>query len=106
MKYIKRFNESDNFEVPLLFKHKMNSRLDFTVYKSRDGRITRIENCNFRFPFSVGQFIQRNIEDWACNNNFLIDGVDPCPEEKVFGIKVSDIPKGHDLRRIYPNKFR
>ena len=27
-------------------------------------------------------------------------------ERKVFGIKIKDIPKGHPLRFIYPNKFR
>jgi hypothetical protein len=26
--------------------------------------------------------------------------------EKLFGIKLKDIPKGHPLRFIYPNKFR
>jgi hypothetical protein len=32
--------------------------------------------------------------------------VDPCLEEKIFGIRKSDIPKGHELRMLYPGKFR
>jgi hypothetical protein len=48
----------------------------------------------------------RNIETWASNNNFLIDGKDVGPEKKVMGIKVSDIPQGHELRTMYPSKFR
>ena len=59
-----------------------------------------------RFPFSVGQLLQRNVEVWACNNNFLMDDKDTCPEKKIFGVKPSDVPKGHEWRTIYPNKFR
>jgi len=36
----------------------------------------------------------------------MIDGKDTCPEKKVFGIKVSDIPQGHEFRKLYPNKFK
>lgn len=27
-------------------------------------------------------------------------------DKKLFGIKLKDIPKGHPLRLIYPNKFK
>jgi hypothetical protein len=42
---------------------------------------------------------------WACNNGYLVNNKDVCPEKKIFGIKISDIPKGHELRHIYPHKF-
>jgi hypothetical protein len=35
-----------------------------------------------------------------------MDGKDMSPEKKVMGIKVSDIPLGHELRTLYPGKFR
>jgi hypothetical protein len=34
-----------------------------------------------------------------------MDGKD-MSEKKVMGIKVSDIPLGHELRALYPGKFR
>ncbi len=104
MENLKTF-ESFN-EIEMKFTHKRNPSLNFSVYKSPDGTISRIENCQVRFPFDIGQRLSRNIEVWACNNYFMIDGKDTCPEKKVFGIKTSDIPQGHELRKIYPNKFR
>ena len=72
----------------------------------KDGRITEIENeTGIRFPFSVGQLLQRNVEVWACNNNFLMDGKDTCPDKKIFGIKTKDVPQGHEWRHIFPHKF-
>lgn len=71
------------------------------------GRITSIENnSGVRFHYSIGQHWNRSIETWACNNGFKIDGEDPCPEEKIFGIRKKDIPMGHELRMMYPSKFR
>lgn len=86
----------------------------FTARNGRDilvtvqgGRITNVDNkTGIRFPFSEGQTYNRSIETWACNNNFKIDGKNPCPDKKVFGIKTKDIPKGHELRMLYPSKFR
>ena len=70
------------------------------------GRITEIENeTGMRFPFSVGQILNRTAEVWACNNNFLMDGKDTCPEKKIFGVKSSDVPQGHEWRHIFPHKF-
>lgn len=71
------------------------------------GRIQTIDNPRgIRFPWSEGQTLNRSLETWACNNGFTINGKDPCPEEKIFGIKTSDIPKGHEWRMIFPNKFK
>jgi hypothetical protein len=94
-------------EREVKFTNKRNPRLEIVVTKSPDGRITNIENeTGIRFPFSVGQLLQRNVEVWACNNNFLMDGKDTCPEKKIFGVKASDVPQGHEWRHIFPNKFR
>lgn len=109
MKHLKKYNqisESIN-EKEVVFTGKRNPRLIITVKKTIDGRITQIENkTGIKFPFSVGQILNRSIEVWACNNNFLIDDKDTCPEEKIFGVKVSDVPQGHEWRRIFPNKFK
>jgi len=94
-------------EREVKFTNKRNPRLEIVVTKSPDGRITNIENeTGIRFPFSVGQLLQRNVEVWACNNNFLMDGKDTCPEKKIFGVKTSDVPQGHEWRHIFPNKFK
>jgi hypothetical protein len=39
-------------------------------------------------------------------NNRMVKQEDTCPEEKVAGIRVKDIPAGHPLRIMYPSKFR
>jgi hypothetical protein len=46
------------------------------------------------------------MKTWACNNGFKWNGEDPCPEEKLFGIRKKDIPQGHELRMMFPHKFR
>jgi hypothetical protein len=88
----------------LVLTSKRGSNITIT---SLGGRIQNIENnSGVNFPYSVGQGLTRSIEVWACNNGFLIDGKSPCPEEKIFGIKKSDIPRGHELRFLFPHKFR
>ena len=105
MKHLRKFNES--IETEIIIKGKRNPNLVIIVKKTRDGRITSIENnTHIRFPFNVGQILNRTLEIWACNNNFTVDGKDTCPEKKVFGMKAKDIPMGHELRSIYPNKFK
>jgi len=105
MKHIKYFKESVETEV--VFTNKRNPNLKIIVKKSRDGRIISIDNeTGIRFPFQVGQLMQRNVETWACNNNFLMDGKDTCPEKKIFGVRAKDVPRGHEWRHIYPGKFR
>lgn len=107
MRYLKNYNEESVSEREVIFTNKRNRNLIFSVFKFPDGRISKIDKPqNIRFPFSVGQLFNRSVEIWACNNNYLMDGKDTCPEKKVMGIRVSDIPKGHELRHLYPNKFR
>lgn len=109
MKYLKSFNEGNLIDVEkeVKFTNKRNRNIIFSVFKGRDGRITKIEKSpSIRFPFNVGELFNRTIETWACNNNYLMDDKDTCPEKKVMGIRTSDIPKGHELRNIYPNKFK
>ena len=107
MKHIKVFEEFGGKEKEVVFTGIRNPRLVIKVLKSPDGRIIEIENeTGIRFPFSVGQILNRNAEVWASNNNFLMDGKDMSPEEKVFGIRTKDIPQGHELRMMFPGKFR
>jgi hypothetical protein len=107
MKHIKVFEEFGAMEKEVVFTGTRNPRLVIKIIKSPDGRIKEIDNkTGIRFPFSVGQILNRNVEIWACNNNFLMDGKDMCPEEKIFGIRKKDIPQGHELRLMYPGKFR
>jgi len=107
--YNPKIEEAASNEREVKFVNKRNQTQAFNVYKTPDGRITRIEmpeHVHIRFPFSVGQILNRGVETWACNNNFYIDGKDTCPEEKVFGIRKSDIPQGHEFGYLFPNKFR
>lgn len=105
---VKKIINEDDYKntTKIEFQHKRNPRLNFSILVDNDNRIVDIEDVNVRFPFKIGQRLYRNIEVWACNNLFKIDGKDTCPEEKVAGIKVSDIPKGHILRMMYPSKFK
>ena len=94
-------------EREVVFTNKRNPRLKIIVTKSPDGRIVNIENgTGMRFPFSVGQILNRTAEVWACNNNFLMDGKDTCPEKKIFGVRAKDVPQGHEWRHIFPHKFK
>lgn len=90
----------------IVFKHKNNPSLNITIKTYPNMQITEIENPrNVRFPFVVGQVLNMGHQTWACNNNYLVNDKDVCPEKKVMGIKVSDIPQGHPLRHLYPGKF-
>lgn len=91
----------------VIFKNKRRPQIVLTVTKTPDGKIVEIENeFNINFPFKVGQILNRNHEVWACNNYYFVNDKDTCPEEKIFGIKKSDIPHGHELRLLYPGKFK
>lgn len=91
-----------------------NGKIVLTSRQNRDiiltilgGRIDTIDNqSGVNFPYREGEQYTRSIETWACNNGFKIDGKDPCPEKKIFGIRAKDIPQGHELRMLFPNKFR
>lgn len=104
MNHLKHFESYG--EKSITFKHKSNPNLIIEI-DCQFGKIKKIKNDkNFRFPFSIGQSVNRSLEVWACSNNFYMNGEDTCPEKKIFGIKVSDVPKGHEWRYIFPNKFR
>lgn len=91
----------------VIFKSKRRPGMIITVTKTPDGKIVDVDNqANIRFPYNIGQILDMGHQTWACNNNFLVNDKDTCPEEKVFGIKKSDIPQGHELRLMFPGKFR
>ena len=90
----------------VIFKNKRNPDAKIVVKITPDGRIQSIENnANVNFMFKEGQILNRNHETWTCNNNFMVNDKDTCPEEKIFGIRKKDIPMGHELRRMYLGKF-
>jgi hypothetical protein len=96
--------ESSRYERDVVLTSRQGRDI---LVKVMGGKITSIENnSGIRFPYSIGQHWNRSIETWACTNKFKIDGEDPCPEEKIFGIRKKDIPMGHELRMMYPSKFR
>ena len=91
----------------VVFKNKRRPDMVITVLKTPDGRIVEIENeFNINFPFKVGQILNMSHETWACNNNYFLNDKDTCPEEKIFGIRKKDIPQGHELRMLFPGKFK
>jgi hypothetical protein len=96
--------ESSRYERDVVLTSRQGRDI---LVKVMGGKIASIENnSGIRFPYSIGQHWNRSIETWACTNKFKIDGEDPCPEEKIFGIRKKDIPMGHELRMMYPSKFR
>ena len=103
MKHLKSFNVGIGRKIELE-SNRTHRKITFDVI---DGRIRNIDNqSGVRFGYQDGQPFNRNIETWCCNNNFTMDGEDMCPEEKLMGMKLSDIPQGHPLRLAYPGKFR
>ena len=105
---MKKFDEfiNENYKRTVELQNKQNRTLMIT-FDVIDGRIQNIvKSSNVRFPYKEGQPYNRGIETWCCNNNYLMNGEDTCPEEKVFGIRKKDIPKGDPLRYIYPGKFK
>lgn len=95
----------ENFRMSkVTLTSKQNKNITFDVV---DGKITNIvNNSGIRFPYNEGTFYNSGIKNWCCNNGFTIDGEDACGEKKVFGIRQKDIPQGHELRRLFPNKFK
>ena len=91
----------------ITFTKKVNPRIKIVVKCYPNMSIFEIENeHNIRFPYVVGQVLNMGHKNWACVNGWLINDEDPCPEKKVMGIRVSDVPEGHPLRHLYPGKFR
>jgi hypothetical protein len=104
MKHIKLFESFFDGDEILLTKgyHKITIR-------TRYGKIEEILNeSRIKFPFFTGQPVTVFMKGWACQHGFKWNGKDACDpgEKKVFGIKAKYIPKGHELRQIYPGKFR
>ena len=103
MKHLKVYESYPN-EEKIVLKSRQGREITFTV---KSGRIESIENeAGMRFPYSIGQSYNMGMKTWACNNGFKWNGEDPCPEEKIFGINKKDIPQGHELRMMFPHKFR
>ena len=102
MNHLQLFEQFGNRSVEL--KSRQGRKIEFKV---QDGKIHDLINeSGIRFPFPEGSPYNRSIEIWCCSNGFLLNGEDMCPEKKVFGIRQKDIPMGHELRTIYPGKFR
>ena len=96
--------ENYSNEKEITFTSRQNRPIRITVL---GGRIQTIDNnSGVNFPFRIGQPYTRTIEQWASNNNFSIDGVAPKSEKKIFGIRAKDIPSGHELRMLFPGKFK
>lgn len=102
MKNLELYENYGNRSVVLESRGKR--KITFDV---EGGKIKNVVNeAGIRFPYHEGEHYNRGIETWCCNNNFTMDGKDMCPDEKVFGVKKKDIPKGHPLRLVMPHKFR
>ena len=91
----------------VVFSKKVNPSYRFTVILFPNGIIKEIRPKNpAPFPFRVGQLFNRSAETWACANGYTMDGKDMCGEKKIFGIRIKDVPQGHEWRFLFPNKFR
>lgn len=89
------------------FKKEINPSVIIKVITYPNAQIKEIINPkNIRFPYVIGQILNMGHMTWACANGFLVNGKKPCGSEKIFGIRVEDIPPGHELRMLYPHKFR
>jgi hypothetical protein len=105
MKYISLY-ESWHREEEILLTSRQGRNIKVSV---KHGKIEEIDNASgVPFPFFTGQLVTVFMKGWACNNGFKWNGEDACDpgEKKVFGVKAKYIPQGHELRRIFPNKFR
>lgn len=105
MKHIALF-ESWMREEEIVLTSRQGRKITIEV---KHGKIEEIENeAGITFPFFTGQPVTVFLKSWACNHGFKWNGTDPCDpgEKKVFGIKAKYIPKGHELRQMFPGKFR
>ena len=102
MKHLELYEQLENRNVVL------KSRQERTIkFKVMDGKISNIvNNSGVRFPFDEGEYYNMTIEIWCCNNGFTMNGKDMCPEPKIFGVRVKDVPQGHEWRSIWPGKFK
>jgi hypothetical protein len=106
MKKFDEFINENSGKRTVKLKNKNNASLIIT-FDVIGGIIKNItKDDNIRFPYKEGQPYNRGMETWCCNNNYYMDGKDTCPEKKVFGMRTKDIPQGHELRYLFPNKFK
>ena len=81
----------------VIFRKIVNPKVTITVEKHPNGQIVDIINpYRIRFPFEVGQVLNRGHETWAHVNGYEVstDGHNfkGGPEKKKFGIPVSMLP--------------
>lgn len=81
----------------IIFRKTVNPRVTITVEKYPNGQIVDIINpFNVRFPFEIGQVLNRGYETWAhtAGYEYSMDGHNykGGPEKKKFGIPVSMLP--------------
>ena len=111
--YIQLF-ENWQREEEFILTSKMARRGDpKIIFRVKDGRIESIENENrYPFPYFQGQPFQKPfIGMWACKNGFYLNREDTCKSkqddnDKIFGVRKKDVPRGHEWRQIWPGKFR
>lgn len=104
MQHVKLFESWLREEEIVLTKGRVEIRI-----LTRHGKIEEIVNEDgVSVPFFIGQPVTVFMKGWACNHGYMWNGKSACQEgdEKVFGIKKKWIPQGHELRRMYPSKFR
>ena len=112
MEHIKLY---ENFnQKTMIIKHRNFGEIKVELQGSQI--IDVVNNSNVMFPFAVNSSWNMSVETWACRNNFvtietwinnrMAKKEETCPEERVAGIRVKDIPHGHPLRMMYPSKFK
>ena len=97
-------NESTK-DKTIIFKHKNNPNMIIKITCDLSGVIKNIEKTiqSIKFPYKIGERMTQNIDSWCCNNNYLMNNKDTCPENKRFGMKKSDILDGPNWKIILPN---
>ena len=104
-KFVEFINENSGKRTVKL-KNKNNASLIIT-FDVIGGIIKNItKDDNIRFTYQEGQPYNVGMETWCSNNKYYMNNKDTCPEKKVFGMRTKDIPQGHELRYLFPNKFK
>lgn len=105
MKYIELF-ENWGREERIILTSRQGREI---VIEVKHGKIDSISNeSGVPFPYFEGQPVTVFMKSWACNYGFKWNGKSACDpgEKKIFGVKAKYIPKEHEWRKIWPNKFR
>jgi hypothetical protein len=66
--------------------HKSEHGPEILLVVAKDDRIKRVSNPDgIDFPFLPGDRVKwSRLSEWACENDYLIDGKDVCPEDDGF----------------------